>query len=215
MRKTGLLVLAAVCFVAMTFATSNSFSFKVGYYMPNDLPYNGIIWGADYGYQVDENVEILASGDLYVRSVENITEQEDVEKVGVNISQYSKLSEWSAWHLPLTFKVRVSFPMDDNDSIKPFVLAGLGYGITHVSFTASADADGNPLASPHEESITYNGFVWQVGGGVKMRVGSRSNLIGELIYNSASFDKKEGELNFSNLDSSGMIIRAGINVILF
>lgn len=215
MKKLGLLAIVVLSFVAVTLATSNSFSFKVGYYMPNDLPYNGIIWGADYGYQVDENVEILASGDLYVRSVEDITDRGDVEKVGVNINQYTKLSEWSAWHLPLTFKVRISFPMDDNDAIKPFAVAGIGYGITHVSFTASADADGDPLATPHEESITYSGFVWQVGGGVKMRVGSRSNLIGEFIYNGASFDKKEDELNFSNLDSSGIIIRAGINVILF
>ncbi len=215
MKKISMFVLTVMAVFAVTCATSNSFSFKVGYYMPNDLPYNGIIWGADYGYQVDENVEILASGDLFLRSVENITDQGDIEKVGVPISQFSKLSEWSVWHLPLTFKVRISFPIDEESKVKPFALAGIGYGITHVSYTASADENGDPLANPQEESLTYNGFVWQVGGGVMLRVGSRSNFIGELIYNGASFDKKEGELLFSNLDSSGFILRAGINVILF
>ena len=189
---------------------SNTFSFKVGAYAPADLK-AGIIWGADYGYSVDENVSILIGADLYYKNITDREDLGDTEKVGVTLETGRYLSEWKGLHLPLTAKVMIEFPMGDYSNFKPFMTAGLGFGFTHISFTDIEESTGDA----NDESLTYGGFVWQLGGGVLYRIGSRSNLLGEILYNSAKFEKDEDNGYYTTLNSSGLIIRAGFNVLMF
>jgi opacity protein-like surface antigen len=207
MKKYTILLL--ILFSMQAFAQQRSWTLKAGAYFPLDLK-TGTMFGADYGYAVDETVTLLFGGDFYYRGIRNDADLGDAEKLGVKISTGEHLSKWTGWHLPLTFKIRLTFPTQ-NERLTPFGIAGLGYGITYVSYDIYNDA----RKFPSESSLTYSGFVWQVGGGVLYQIGRNSELMGELIYNGASFEKDEENNRYTTLNSSGVILRAGINLYIF
>lgn len=205
--KKIILILVAIFMVFSVYAGSNSFTFKAGYYFPAEFE-SGIIWGADYGYVIDENVSLLLGGDLYYKSIRDIKKPDEIEQVGVKQEEITEVSEWTGLHIPLTGKVKIKIPANSN-KFKPYGIAGLGVGFTHVSFKGTHQDDGEK-----DESLTYSGFVWQLGGGAMYRIGSRSNLLVEMIYNGAKFEK-EHEDYFTTLNSGGLMFRVGINVLMF
>jgi opacity protein-like surface antigen len=194
----------------LSVSASKNLTFKAGLYAPADLK-AGIIWGMEYGYAVDENVALLFGADLYWKTIDNKEDLGDTESVGVNLETGRYLSQWKGFHLPLTAKIRIAVPLDHYSSIKPFITAGLGVGYTHISFTDMADGGGDA----QKESLTYTGLVWQAGGGILYRIGSRSSLIGEILYNGAKFNKDEEGGYYTTLNSSGLMFRAGINLLMF
>jgi opacity protein-like surface antigen len=175
--------------------------------MPSELK-SGVVWGADYGYVIDENVSLLIGGDLYYRNIRNITKTGEIEDMGIKQEEFQELSEWTGYHIPITGKFKIKFPMQGY-RFKPYGIGGVGFGLTHVSFEGTDISNEN-----QKDSLTYTGFVWQLGGGILYRIGSKSNLIIEIIYNRANFEK-ENENYFTTLDSSGLMLRAGINVLMF
>lgn len=202
MKKLLLFVLLFASFPL--FAQSNSLALKAGYFAPADLK-SGAIFGLDYGYIIDESVTILLGCDFFYRSIRDDADLGDAEQLGVKIGKGEHLSRWTGWHLPLTAKVKVEFPTNE-ERLRPYAAAGVGYGFTHVSFDKF-----NNLNSPSSASLTYDGFVWQVGGGVLYSIGSRSQLLFEAMYDGASFEKDEDNNKFTTLNSSGLIIRGGVN----
>ncbi len=208
MKKIVILFILFFVSITFLFGLSNNFTFKVGYFAPSELK-SGVVWGADYGYVIDENVTFLLSGDLYYRSIRNISKTGEIESYGVNQEKFVELSEWTGLHVPVTAKFKINFPLKSY-KFKPYAIGGMGFGLTNVSFEGqNVDTSNN-----QEESLTYTGFVWQVGGGVMYRIGSRSNLLLEVIYNRAEFEK-DNEDYFTTLDSSGLMLRAGISVVIF
>ncbi|HMA68673.1 MAG TPA: outer membrane beta-barrel protein [Candidatus Mcinerneyibacterium sp.] len=207
MKKITLLLLIFIIFSISIFSLSNNFAFKVGYYFPSELK-SGVIWGIDYGYAIDENVSVVLTGDLYYKKIRDITKKGEIEQVGVKQEIFQKLNEWKGLHIPLTVKFKVKFPVGSY-KIKPYGALGIGYGMTHVSFEGTDIGDNNI-----DDSITYTGFVWQASGGILYRLGSRSNLVAELMYNGAKFEK-DNENYFTTLNSSGLVIRTGIDILLF
>src|SRR6056297_3081269 len=107
--KKIMLILVTVVMIFSVYATSNSFTFKAGYYFPAELE-SGVIWGADYGYVIDENVSLLFGGDLYYKSIRNIKKQDEIKQVGVKEEVFTEVSEWTGFHIPLTGKVKVKIP---------------------------------------------------------------------------------------------------------
>ena len=189
----------------LSFPQMNDFAFKIGVYTPYDLN-TGVIYGIDYGSKLNENITFLFGGDLYYKSIRNDSYLGSEEKLGVKIGTGQKLNEWVGWHLPLTLKLRVEFPMD-RVPVKPYVVGGVGYGVTHISY----EIYNNISYKSETSSLTYNGFVWQVGGGILFRIGRRANLLFEIMHNSAFFEKEERYNMFSTLNSSGAIFRFGID----
>ncbi len=204
------MTLMIFCSVFAVSATSNTFSFKVGAYAPADLK-TGIIWGADYGYSIDENVSLVLGADLYYKKITDREDLGNTEKVGVNLGTGRYLSEWKGLHMPFMAKIIVEIPLDDYSDFTPFATGGIGFGFTHISFTDIEESTGDA----NDESLTYGGFVWQLGAGVSYRVGSRSKLTGELIYNRAKFEKDEEDGYYTTLNSSGLMIRGGFTLLLF
>jgi hypothetical protein len=202
MKKFLLLFIVVLSFNA--FAQSKTVGIKAGYYFPADLK-SGMILGFDYGYRIDESVSIMFGTDFYYKSINEDVNYGEAQQLGVKIEQYQHLSQWIGWHLPFTLKARVEIPIQD-EAIKPFATAGLGYGFTHISY--------ENLEQKQSASFTYNGFVWQLGGGIMFGLGSKSQLVVEALYNGASFDKDVSETRFTTLNSSGFALRAGINFYL-
>jgi hypothetical protein len=180
-------------------------TFKAGVYTPYDLK-SGVIYGMDYGTKLNENIVLLFGADLYYKSIVNDAYLSNEEVLGVKIRTGQRLSEWVGWHLPLTAKLRVEFPLEKLP-VKPYAIGGVGYGVTHISY----ESYNNLNDETETESITYNGFVWQIGGGILLKLGYHSNLLFEVIHNSAYFEKEERFNQFSALNSSGVLFRVGIN----
>jgi opacity protein-like surface antigen len=189
----------------LSFAQWKNISFKAGIYTPYDLK-SGAIYGIDYGTRLNENIVFMLGGDLYYKSIVNDAYLTNEEKLGVKIKTGQRLNEWIGWHFPLTAKLKVEFPIE-RVLIKPYVVGGVGYGITHVSY----ETYNNLTEDSETESLTYNGFVWQVGGGIMLRLGHRANLLFEVMHNSAYFEKEERYNQFSVLNSSGVLFRVGID----
>lgn len=193
----------------LSFAQLKSLSLKVGVYTPYDLK-TGVMYGMDYGIIVNEHVTFLLGTDLYYKDITNESYLTSTEKLGVKIRSGERMSEWTAWHLPITGKVRVEFPLEKSP-IYPYVVAGIGYGVTHVSYGMYS----NYSEKPDESTLTYYGGVWQLGGGILYNLNRNADLIFEIMQNSASFDKDEGYNYFSNLNSSGVAFRMGIHFVFF
>ncbi|RJP65727.1 MAG: hypothetical protein C4539_12895 [Ignavibacteriales bacterium] len=187
------------------FSQWKSFSFKVGVYTPYNLK-TGFVYGIDYGTYINENVAFIFGADLYYKSIRNDSYLTSAEKLGVKINTGQRLSEWVGWHLPITAKLKVEFPLP-HSPIYPYAIGGIGYGVTRVSFETFNNAEDESEAN----SITYNGFVWQLGGGIFYKIGYNSNLVFEVIHNAADFEKEERYNTFSSLNSSGVMFRAGID----
>lgn len=196
------LIVFLMLFSILSMAQKNRATFTIGYYIPFNLK-SGIMWNLEYGYIIDDRFSVSIGGDLYYRTVTNISDLGESEDLGVTIGVGQVMSEWSGWHLPLTAKARAEF----GNKIKPFATAGIGYGITHVS---SSIYDNNTHTT-NSESLTYYGFVWQVGTGALIAIGPRSNVVLCLLYNDAVFDKSEENNIFTVLNSSGIVFRAGVD----
>ncbi|MGE5400002.1 MAG: outer membrane protein [Ignavibacteriales bacterium] len=203
MRFKILLILLAL--PVISFAQLRSLSFKLGVYTPYDLK-TGIIYGADYGTIIDDHITFMIGADLYYKDITNESYLSSSEKLGVKIRSGQRMSEWVAWHFPLTGKIRVEFPMQKSP-VYPYVVAGIGYGITHVSYSTY----NNYSERPDENSLTYHGVVWQLGGGILYNIGPNTDLLLEVMHNSADFEKEEGFNQFSALNSSGVIMRVGVH----
>ncbi|MGE5350582.1 MAG: outer membrane beta-barrel protein [Acidobacteriota bacterium] len=193
----------------LSFAQLKSFSFKLGLYTPYDLK-TGMMYGMDYGIIVNEHVTFLLGADLYYKDISNESYLSSSEKLGVKIRSGQRMNEWTAWHFPLTGKVRVEFPLQDS-KIYPYVVAGLGYGVTHISYGMYSNYSENP----DESTLTYYGGVWQLGGGILYNLNKNADFLFEIMQNSASFEKDEGYNYFSTLNSSGVVFRAGIQFVFF
>ncbi|MGE5412161.1 MAG: outer membrane beta-barrel protein [Clostridiales bacterium] len=184
----------------------NLLSFKAGVYTPYDLK-TGAIYGIDYGTVLDNNISLMLSGDLYYKSIINENYLDNSERLGINIRTGQRLSEWIGWHLPITAKVRFEIPLEKS-LLRPYAVAAIGYGVTHVSYTAfdsnNQDNEGN--------SFTYNGVVWQLGAGLLYRIGRNTDLLFEIIQNSAEFTEHEDFNRFTTLNSSGLIFRLGVSL---
>lgn len=199
MKKLLLLFIIALSFNSI--AQTKCFGLKAGYYFPANLK-SGVIFGLDYGYRIDESVSIMLGTDFYFKSINQDVTVGEAEELGVKITQGELLSQWFGWHLPVTLKAKIEIPLQD-EGIKPFGFAGFGYGATYISY--------EKFNEHQSASLTYSGFVWQLGGGAGFALGSKSNLIVEALYNGASFDKNISANRFTTLNSSGFVLRAGIN----
>lgn len=199
-----LLVLLLLLPVIMQ-AQVRNFSFKAGVYTPYDLK-SGMVYGIDYGSRIDRDFTLMISADLYYKSIINDAYSGSSEKLGVRVKSGQRLSEWVGWHLPVTLKVRYDLPLRDTP-VSPFFIAGLGYGVTHLSYdTFNSD---NSIAE--SVSTSYNGVVWQLGAGFSYPVGRATRLMFEVLHNNAVFEKEEKYNQFSELNSSGVMIRFGID----
>jgi opacity protein-like surface antigen len=192
----------------ISFSQRNDFALKIGIYTPYDLK-TGVIYGIDYGSKINENLTFLFGADLYYKNITNDYRLGSEEKLGVKIGTGQRLNEWVGWHLPLTLKLRIEIPLE-RTPINPYIVGGVGYGITHISY----EIYNNNSYESETSSLNYNGFVWQAGGGVLFRIGRRANLLFEIMHNSAFFEKEERYNMFTTLNSSGAIFRFGIDFIL-
>jgi len=209
MKKSLYIIVLSFFLPVLLNAQWKSFTFKAGYYTPYDLK-SGFMYGIDYGTLINENVAFLISGDLYYRNIRNDSYLGSSERLGIKVNEGQRLDEWVGWHLPITAKIRVEFPVN-RSLITPFAIGGVGYGITRVSYE-TFDAASDDLST---SSLTYHGVVWQLGGGIMYHLGHNSNLLFEVMHNSANFEKEEKNHYFTRLNSSGVMFRLGINFSFF
>lgn len=213
MKKAIILIgLFVMVFSFSVQARENAFGFRVGLYSPKEDWFDsGISFTGEYGIKIDENVSIMLGLDFF-RKENTDREQlsENQTSVGVPEDVYQTLSEWSATLLPLMAKANLTFPI--NPKLSAFFNGGLGYELLFVKYEGYTEPNegGNQI----DDSNTYSGFGWQVGGGIAYQMGSRSHLTADLTYNGTKVTREDGGIEYE-VDPSGLFARLGLLVYFY
>jgi opacity protein-like surface antigen len=204
MKKTTVFTLSILIILL---CTSTSFAFrgktmdlKLGFLNPGDAK-TGFIIGGRFGSQIDNRINVGISLDFYRNSgYDYSSDGDDNEKI-VD-------ARFSSNILPIMIDLTADFPLKTNKEITPFAHLGLGY---EVLWNKEEYRD-NP---DDDDTRTYTGFGWMIGGGVFYKIGYNSDLIVELFYNHCTAKRDEGKWVIQEMDISGLGARAGIRIAQF
>ena len=180
---------------------------RLGYYSPKDAR-SGFVFGATMGNAVDELVDLGLSVDIFRRSYRKDSQiAETVSSGGVVEHTVVRELDFSTTAIPVLGTVTVKF-----SSTMPFTYflgGGLGWALLWNKET-------NYVAGASERRF-YHGFAWRAEGGILYRLGSRSQLIGEVFYMGSSPKRNrertaEGLPVWQEVNLSGLGFRVGLRI---
>jgi len=186
---------------------SKSTTFKVGYYNPKNAK-SGILFGLNLGGSVDETVDIGFGVDLFHKSYQQESVIAESVSAGGVIEEQKQLNlDFSTTAIPLMGTINVK--LGANMPFAYFIAGGLGYALLWNKE--------NNYADDISEKRFYHGFTWQVGGGAMYQLGSRSYLIGEVLYNDSHLKRDKGKTEnglpvWTEVDMSGFSFRLGVRL---
>ena len=127
------------------------------------------------------------------------------------LTTYSTLVDYQRTVIPLYLSLKVKIPATYSHNFGYFGRASLSY---QFLFSKEKNYEANK-----KESRKYTGLGWQAGGGVYYRVGSRSTLLAEAIYNSCSVGrdvtKQSDQLPLTErVNLSGLGFRLGVELMI-
>jgi len=193
-RRLALTFVIAATATAL-FAQDSNINFKVGAQFPDAPDKTGLDTAVSFNYGADKYFTIGAeAGFGWVKYKD---EGASTEVDGVALTSVDKTNIYS-FPLLAVATVRLADMMEQY-GFMPFITGGAGW--------AWANFDNPDI--PNEFDNTFDGFTWQVAGGVNVRLGSDSNmtLIIEAGWRSAELENKDDIM----LDMSGFIAHAGVS----
>ncbi len=154
---------------------------KAGGVYTLDFEKVGFLGGLEYGYQIDEMVNIHVGG-----AIEKSGDREVIRSDSVAMPnggyEYKKITAEDAhWVYPVKAGLRIRLPV--GSSLLPTLSGGLGYAFYNYAANAQDTTTGKSESLPTEG--WHQGFYWESGLGFDWKLGSRSSLIGEAIYQAA------------------------------
>jgi hypothetical protein len=193
----------------------SALAIMAGYMNPKDTE-GGMMLGASYGLSVDEAVNLGMGIDLFHKTYDQKAEVASIDEPGLT-SQIDTLQiEYSRTIIPLMLVVDIKMPAkrlfpERQLYFGYFVHAGLGY-----EFLISKEKNYDPEINT-EQSRSFGGLGWRVGGGVFYDVGSRSTLSAAVIYNNSEVSRGIKESNkglpiSERVNLSGLGFRVGLHM---
>lgn len=184
-------------FSSNALARSRTMDLKLGIFNPDDAK-TGFIIGGRLGSNIDNRINVGLALDYFHKGYDISTKKEDVEVVEARFSSNM---------LPIMVDIQTIFPLDYNAELTPFAHLGLGYEILWNS---------EEYPDQEDETRTYTGFGWLLGGGVLYKIGHNSDLILEIFYNSCTVKRDEGKSEIGwlirEMDVSGLGARVGLQL---
>jgi len=184
------------------------FTIQAGYLSPRDIDKSMLV-GAMIMSNFDDAVDLGLGFDVFQKTYTRETEVED-EQFRSNYAQV----QFKRTAIPLYATIRVKIPglfssQTEGRSFGPFARVSLSY-----QFLNSED---NNYEAGIKEKRRYKGLGWQAGAGFYYRVGSRSTLIAEALYNncivSRDISNPKHSLPMSErVNLSGIGIRIGVEL---
>lgn len=183
MPKYRLWLGAIALSVALAFsnaAAQNSIVLKAGGIYTLSFEKVGFLGGVEVGRQIDEMVNINIGASLQKTGDREVTRSDSVSAQGGGY-EYKKITvEDAHWVYPVKAGLRVRLPI--GSSMLPTLSGGLGYA--YYDYTPDAHDSTGQSESLQTEGW-HQGFYWESGIGFDWKLGSRSSLIAEAVYQSS------------------------------
>ncbi len=204
-------------FIVLVFAMSNilvaqagrsAIDVHAGYLDPKDTE-AGMVVRAMLTSSFDEAVDVGFGFDLFQKAYTKEAEVASQKSGDTQLTTYSTLVDYKRTIVPLYLSIKIKIPTIRSRSFGYFARASLSY---QFLFSEEKNYEANK-----SESRKYQGFGWQAGGGVFYRVGSRSTLLAEALYNSGSVGrdvtKQSDQLPLTErVNLSGLGFRVGVEL---
>ncbi|MDZ7317082.1 MAG: hypothetical protein ONB24_13265 [candidate division KSB1 bacterium] len=145
-----------------------------GYLKPRDTS-SGMMFGAMFFSPFDEAVDLGFGADVFQRSYADETEVVETIVGGTTVSTQRTLVDYTRTAIPVYLTVKIKIPAVRSLLFGYFVRANLSY-----QFLISKEKN---YREGKSETRNYQGLGWQASAGLFYRLGSRSTLIGEALYN--------------------------------
>ncbi len=194
--------------ILMAQAGRSAIDVHAGYLDPRDTE-AGMLVGAALTSSFDEAVDVGFGFDFFQKAY---TKEEQVASAlngDTQSTTYSTLVDYKRTIVPLYLSLKIKIPTIRSRSFGYFARASLSY---QFLFSDEKNYEANK-----SESRKYQGLGWQAGGGIFYRVGSRSTLLAEALYNSCSVGrdvtKQSDQLPLTErVNLSGLGFRLGVEL---
>ncbi len=210
LKKIPLGILGAFVLACVPVALQAQFTpsaIKIGYLSPKDAQ-PGLLLGTEMTFKVDETVELGVSTNLFYKNYKQLSVvAAPGYAAGINERVVQQELEYSTFSLPLYAIVNVVIPTGRYFGYQ--LHGGLGYEFLF-------NKENNYLEQKSERRF-YKGLSWISSVGFHYIIGSRSALIGEVLYHSARVSRNrsesaEGLPVWSEVNLSGFGFRFGIRL---
>ncbi len=180
---------------------------RMGFLSPADSKF-GLISGFSINRPFDETVELGTSLDFYKKNYSEKREiSYSVSDAGNQVTQVKQTTDINIYYFPAMINLRINLT---EVPLKPYIGAGAGWGFLWEDVYVASDSTYDGI----DAVKFYNGFNWNISTGLSYKLGSRSKLFGEIIYNGGAMtrDKKKTDtgITWEEIDMSGIGLRAGI-----
>ena len=207
-----LLKITALMLALSATAWGMSLNAGAAYFKPSGVEGGGsALFSLGVGQRVDDMVMVNIQVDYFNKTfTKSATTPVDVGSGGiVNIQNRTVDYDHSVKYFPVTAGAVITLPM--GMLIHPYIEGRVGYGFAHVSYNYNTSIYNIPAGS-RPESGTYSGFDWRLGGGARLGLGSHSALYGGVYYNGNTCSRSAGNDIFTDLNMSGFVIGAGLEI---
>ncbi len=180
---------------------------KIGYLSPKDAK-AGLLLGTEMTFKVDETVELGLSTNLFYKNYKQLSVvAAPGYAAGINEKVVQQELEYSTFAVPLYAIVNIVIPTGRYFGYQ--LHGGLGYEFLF-------NKENNYLEQKSERRF-YKGLSWISSIGFHYIIGSRSALIGEILYHSARVSRNRSESEeglpiWSEVNLSGFGFRFGIRL---
>lgn len=203
-----IILMSIILYTSTAFAQLNSASIKLGYFNPSAAS-GGFIIGYEGGKIIDERLMFGWSIDwFHANYVDKKLVNDFNEAFG--IGEINELRAKTNLHeFPLLLNFRGEFPVARLTRF--YATGGVGAEFLLINYRSFQNPDEDELKAAVD-------FSWRIGVGVVHRLGSRSEVIGQIDYHSSEpsweyevNDPVKGKRIFErSFDMSGLMLRAGL-----
>jgi hypothetical protein len=212
MKRNLVLILLIVTVSSIAFPKTPYSEFRVGYFNPKDAK-SGFLLGAHFGRMIDESLSWGIGADYFQKTFQDITEFPAPDAPGPNTPTLKSINfEFITRILPVLFRINYERALDPKSPLYIRGSAALGWEFVWSSVKDYEDG--------LEDKRYYNGFGWQVSGGLGWEISSKAVLFGDIFYNGSkvkrnSTSNSQGLPTWEELDISGLGLKAGVSIVGF
>lgn len=202
------LIIISVFFTSVSFAQLNSASIKLGFFNPTATN-GGFIIGYEGGKIIDERLMFGWSIDWFHSSYVDKKLVSDFNEA-FGLGEINELRAKTNLHeFPILMNFRGEFPMTPH--VRFYATGGVGVEFLLINYRSFQNPDDDEFKAAFD-------FSWRIGIGVLHRIGSRSEVFGQIDYHSSEpgweyevQDNVRGKRIFErSFDMSGMMARVGL-----
>ena len=181
MKKLILIFLTMALSSSLLFSQNKStISVHAGYLDPKDTD-TGMTVGAMLLSSFDEAVDIGFGFDVFQRSYSRDAEVANGQIGDTNTTTKATQVDYQRTAIPLYLLIKIKIPAVRSRNFGYLARANLSY-----QFLISQEKN---YEANKSETRRYKGLGWQIGGGLFYKVGSKSTLFAEALYNTCTVSR--------------------------